>query len=68
MLCDEEAHGETTLALEAPSRDLSTALPSGWQELPMSILALWDRHAPAALKNLVGARLGCSGAPSTHHA
>lgn len=68
MLCDEEVHSERTLALEAPSRDLSMALPSGWQELPVSILALWDRHVPAALKNLVGARPGCGGALSTHHA
>lgn len=41
------------------SRDLSMALPSRWQELPGSVLALWDRHVPAALQNLVGARPRC---------
>lgn len=50
------------------SRDFSMALPSRWQELPRSILVLWDRYVPAALKTLVGARLMCSGALSTHHA
>lgn len=66
MLCNKEAHEESTPALEAPLQGLlggTTCKVAGAPPGPFQLC--WDRHVSATLKKLPGARLQWDAAPRT---
>lgn len=75
VLCNKEAHDESTPALEAPLQGLLGGITGKVRKSsPRSLPALLgqahlcrDRHISATLKKLPGARLRWDAAPRAHH-